>query len=119
MTPKPKSAPTDTDPKTGTAEGAESGKMLPATGTAGATADATGADTLAADAGGPVDPVAVMDPDGRFTIIVQGPVAGRWRAGRHFTAEPTSIPARDLTFDQMAALRADTLLMISVIEAPY
>lgn len=115
MTPKPKSAPTDTDPKTGTAEGAESGKMLPATGTAGETADAAGADTLAADAGGAVDPV---DPYG-FTLIVQGPVAGRWRIGRHFTAEPTSILARDLTFDQMAALRADPLLMIKAVEAGY
>ena len=112
MPPKPKDPIFDTEPKTGTADQAQT-DPAPTT-----PPPATGADTLAADAGGAGDPV---DPDVRFTItfIVQGPVAGRWRAGRHFTAEPTSIPARDLTFDQMAALRADPLLMIKVVEAPY
>ena len=116
MAPKPKATATET--KTGTAEDAASGTMLPATGTAGATADAAGANTLAADAGGMVEPAAKVGPD-NVTIIVQGPLAGRWRIGRHFTAEPTSIVASDLTFDQMDALKADPLLMISVVETPY
>ena len=116
MAPKPKATATET--KTGTAEDAASGTMLPATGTAGATAEAAGAYTLVADAGDLLDPSAMVGPDD-VTIIVQGPLAGRWRIGRHFTAEPTSIVASDLTFEQMAALKADPLLMISVVETPY
>ena len=104
--------------KTGAADAAQTGTVLPATGTAGATADAAGADTPAADAGDLVEPAAKVGP-ANVTIIVQGPLAGRWRIGRHFTAEPTSIVASDLTFDQMAALKADPLLMISVVETPY
>lgn len=60
-----------------------------------------------------------IDPDGRYTVVVQGPVAGRWRIGRKFTAEPTSIPASELTEAQVTALRYDAALMVSVIAAPY
>ncbi len=121
MPPKPKDPildPATTPPAMGTA-GAPAGAM----GTAGAPTGAMGADTLAVAAGGDLtltaNPAGTMDPDGRFTIIVQGPPAGRWRAGRHFTAEPTSIPAGDLTMQQLAALRDDPVLMVSAVEAPY
>lgn len=60
-----------------------------------------------------------VDPDGRYTVVVQGPVAGRWRIGRKFTAEPTSIPASELTEAQVTALLDDPALMVSVIAAPY
>ena len=108
----------DTEDKTGAADLAQTGTVLPATGTAGATADAAGDDTLAADAGDLVKFADKLGPD-TVTIIVQGPLAGRWRIGRHFTAEPTPIVASDLTLEQMAALKADPLLMISVVETPY
>ena len=92
----------------------------PTTGTAGATA---GADTHAANAGDLSEMPAIkdgtLDPEGRYTIIVQGPAAGRWRIGRKFTAEPTSIPARELTEAQVTALRDDPALMVSIIDAPY
>jgi hypothetical protein len=110
-----------TDDKTGAADAAQTGTVLPATGTAGATADAAGANTLAADVADAADLVepATMVGSEYVTVIVQGPPAGRWRIGRHFTAEPVSIVAIELTFEQMAALKADPLLMISVVETPY
>jgi hypothetical protein len=89
---------------------------LPVTGDAGATASAAGAVTLAAEQTARDN--SSIDPDGRYTVVVQGPAAGRWRIGRHFTAEPTSIPARDLTEAQVTALRDDPALMVSVIAAP-
>ncbi|MGV8949687.1 MAG: hypothetical protein ACOH2M_01190 [Cypionkella sp.] len=174
MAPKPKATEagakieTATEAKTGTATEAQSGTMSPALGIAGATADAAGASTLAADAGTPTletqtealtppiedaksgvgatdfnaivatvvaaqdkVPMSVeaatigftkpeqIDPDNRFTVVVQGPTAGRWRIGRHFTAEPISIPANELTEGQFNALRDDPALMVSVIDAPY
>jgi len=47
-----------------------------------------------------------------LTITVRGPAKGRWRAGRHFTPEPTVIPLTDLTEDQVAALDADPELTV-------
>ena len=89
------------------------GTTLPATGTAGAEADAAGAETLAADAD-----TERKGPAG-MTVVVQGPAAGRWRIGRHFTSEPVSIPAKELTEAQAMALQSDPLLMVSLVEAPY
>ena len=89
------------------------GTTLPATGTAGAAADAAGADTLAADAD-----LETKGPVG-LTVVVKGPVAGRWRIGRHFTSEPVSIPADELTEAQARALAGDPLLMVTFVEAPY
>jgi hypothetical protein len=110
--------PADEGAKTVTSE-----TTLPATGTAGATASAAGAVTLAADAGDASEMTTSdggqIDPEGRYTLVVQGPAAGRWRIGRKFTAEPTSIPASELTEAQVTALRDDPALMVSVIAAPY
>ena len=146
--PKASEAAANTEAKTGTASEAQSGTMSSSPGNAGTAALAVGADTftanedrlivtippgseptvaplnalraadgilnIAQDAGD-----ASIDPEGRYTIVVQGPVAGRWRIGRKFTAEPTSIPASELTEAQVTALRDDPSLMVSVIAAPY
>lgn len=53
------------------------------------------------------------------TVVVKGPEKGRWRAGRHFTMEPTSIPLSDLTEVQIEALCGDPLLTVAVVAAPY
>lgn len=47
------------------------------------------------------------------TITVVGPKKGRWRAGRHFTLEPTVIPMSDLTEAQFDAIDSDPLLVVS------
>lgn len=47
-------------------------------------------------------------------ITVQGPTAGRWRAGRKFSAEPVDIPLADLTDDELAALKGDPALMCTI-----
>lgn len=53
------------------------------------------------------------------TVVVKGPEKGRWRAGRHFTMEPTSIPLADLTDAELEKLCGDPLLTVAVIDAPY
>ena len=53
------------------------------------------------------------------TVLVKGPENGRWRAGRHFTMEPTSIPLIDLTEAELEQLCGDPLLTVAVVDAPY
>ena len=53
------------------------------------------------------------------TVVVKGPEKGRWRAGRHFTMEPTSIPLIDLTEAELEKLCGDPLLTVAVVDAPY
>jgi hypothetical protein len=84
--------------------------MSPAMGTAGATAEAAGADALAADAGETL-PIA--------TIVVKGPAKGRWRIGRHFTQEPVSILESALSPEQKEALVADPELSVILVDAPH
>ena len=55
------------------------------------------------------------EPSGREVVVV-GPKRGRWRAGRHFGAEPVRIPVEELTEDEKAALVADPVLIVSVAE---
>ncbi|WP_054006438.1 hypothetical protein [Cypionkella psychrotolerans] len=52
------------------------------------------------------------------TIVVKGPAKGRWRIGRHFTSEPTSIPARALNEAQWHALNGDPELLVTVVDPP-
>ncbi|MFC3179456.1 hypothetical protein [Cypionkella sinensis] len=51
-------------------------------------------------------------------MIVKGPAKGRWRIGRHFTTEPTSIQAHELTEAQWLALSGDPELLVSVVDPP-
>lgn len=46
-------------------------------------------------------------------VTVVGPKNGRWRIGRHFTSEPTRIPADELSKDDLIALRTDPRLIVS------
>lgn len=48
-------------------------------------------------------------------LIVTGPAKGRWRIGRCFGRDPVEIPAADLSEAQLAALRDDPELSISVV----
>lgn len=43
-------------------------------------------------------------------LIVHGPAHGRWRAGRHFTSEGTTIPLAELSDDEVEAIFADPVL---------
>ena len=65
------------------------------------------------------DKVISPPPEPDFTVVVTGPKAGRRRAGRAFGLEPVSINAMDLTEDEIAALQADPLLTVEIIDAPY
>lgn len=53
------------------------------------------------------------------SVVVKGPTAGRWRAGRHFGAEPVTIPLDELTEAQLLALQADPELFVQVTAPPY
>ena len=50
-------------------------------------------------------------------IIVTGPKRGRWRAGRHFTPEPSVIALADLTKEQLAMIEADPALTVETVPA--
>lgn len=56
-------------------------------------------------------------PDTTAVLVVTGPRRGRWRAGRHFTDQPTRIPLDDLTEIELDALRDDPALT-TTIEPP-
>lgn len=51
-------------------------------------------------------------------VVVIGPAKGRWRAGRHFTAEPTKIRINELSETDLVALQADPVLNVSIVAAP-
>lgn len=53
------------------------------------------------------------------TVVVTAVQEGRWRIGRQFGREPVSIPAEDLTEVEFAALTADPMLIVQVVEAPH
>lgn len=57
---------------------------------------------------------AEVQPAGGITVTITGPKQGRWRAGRHFSADPTVIGIDTLTEDELEALRGDPLLSIVV-----
>lgn len=74
----------------------------------------------------PVDPeVKPIDPEVKPavlagpTIIVIAAQPGRRRIGRAFGPEPVAIPMAELTEGDIAALRDDPLLAVSVVDAPY
>lgn len=57
---------------------------------------------------------AEVQPAGGITATITGPKQGRWRAGRHFSADPTVIEIDTLTEDELEALRGDPMLSIVV-----
>lgn len=52
------------------------------------------------------------------TVVVRGPAKGRWRIGRHFTPEPVTIPAAELSPEQVTALLDDPELTVLLIATP-
>ena len=74
-------------------------------------------DGVAAPAGGEVSTPPATRP--RVTFIVIGPARGRWRIGRHFTAEPTAIPHDQLTEDDLDRLLDDPELTVQSVDTPY
>ena len=50
-------------------------------------------------------------------VVVIGPKGGFWRAGRHFTPEPTRILASELSDEEAAMLRHEPKLAISLMKA--
>ena len=132
--PAPTGAPNDNAPITNqpiedaTAQTvAEGSPMPPALGNEGSAAEAGEGQSS------PVNPSPFGEPEDRTTlseairspnyarrsVLVTGPNAGRWRAGRHFTPEPVSIVIDDLTTQEMDALVTDPLLTVEVIDTPY
>ncbi|SNS86777.1 hypothetical protein SAMN05421763_103277 [[Luteovulum] sphaeroides subsp. megalophilum] len=72
-----------------------------------------------AEAGGEVSPPPADEPEPGPTLIVKGPARGRWRIGRHFTAEPVTIRLDELSDDEALRLAADPELTIVPVNAPY
>ena len=54
-----------------------------------------------------------VDGAGAGSIVVRRPAAGRWRGGKHFTAEPQTLDLSKLTRDELAAIESDPVLSIS------
>lgn len=52
-------------------------------------------------------------PEGKIRIKVRGPQAGRRRLGRQFAPEAVTL---DVTTDELAALRADAMLQVKLVE---
>ena len=50
-------------------------------------------------------------------LLVTGPKRGRWRAGRHFTPEPTLIDLDDLDEGEEDAILGDRTLTVQVLSA--
>ncbi len=86
-------------------------------GTTGAAETAAGPETPEAGEGGEAgnDDLNPESLSGAKVSIV-GPKRGRWRAGRHFTAEPTVIPVDDLTEDEIVAITLDDKLTVTPVE---
>lgn len=51
-----------------------------------------------------------------LAVVVIGPKQGRWRAGRHFSQEPTMIPVAELTDEHAKQIKDDPLLAVSFID---
>ena len=47
-----------------------------------------------------------------ITLVIKGPAAGRWRAGRHFGPEPVTLTQDDLSYADVKALIMDPALTI-------
>ena len=63
---------------------------------------------------GAVEAAAAPDPlDGALGVSIVGPKRGRWRAGRHFTPEPTVIALDELSLDEQAAIAMDPELKVT------
>lgn len=66
-------------------------------------------------------PAAVLTPVTQGTVthvVVTALQPVRWRAGRKFTAEPTVILLEDLGEGELAAVEADPLLSVKVVQVP-
>ncbi|GEM_PF-1748439 len=59
------------------------------------------------------DPEKEPEETGPHYIII-GPKRGRWRAGMHFTSAPTAIRVEDLHKDELAAIKQDPALTITL-----
>ena len=61
---------------------------------------------------------AVQQPKSGAYVDVTGPAKGRWRIGKHFTRETQRIELDDLTEADLAALKNDPELAVTVVPAP-
>ena len=89
------------------------------TGNAGAAANPAGAASTAPAAAAKKDAKAKKADAPEATVVVTGPEKGRWRAGRKFTREPSSIPLGELKEKDLALLQADPELHVQIIDAPH
>ncbi|MDF2232178.1 hypothetical protein P2H44_06390 [Albimonas sp. CAU 1670] len=78
--------------------------------------EADAAPAASGEDGGAPEPAIQDDEPSGLEVVVVGPKRGRWRAGRHFGAEPVRIPEEELSEDDKAALLADPVLIVSVAE---
>lgn len=51
-------------------------------------------------------------------VTSRSPRGSFWRAGREWSAEPTTVPVSELTKDQLAAVRAESMLVVENTELP-
>lgn len=96
-----------------------SGTAATDAGNAGAVAKTAGAVAAAPAAAVKKDAKTKKAEAPEATVVVTGPEKGRWRAGRKFTREPSSIPLGDLAEGDLEKLQADPELHVQVIDAPH
>ncbi|WP_149589827.1 hypothetical protein [Tabrizicola flagellatus] len=70
--------------------------------------------TAEAAAGSGAEPIR-KSSRGRVLRVI-GPARGRWRAGRHFTAEAVEIPIAELAEDDLQRIEGDPQLKVIFID---
>jgi hypothetical protein len=124
QTPKPETETPDAAAATAAPAGDQKDGTAVAAAVTGPTPPETGNEGMAtAGAGEPVPAsAAAFDPTAKgpegLRVTVNGPAKGRWRAGRHFTAEPVVINASELTGAQAKQLTEDPELVCVWDEVP-
>lgn len=119
MSSKPKSNATQ-EPETG-AKPIEQMASSPAVQTADAPASQAAAAMAeqAAEQNASSEPSEARKGPPGVTVVVTALQPSRWRIGRQFGREPTSIPAEELTEADALALQSDPLLTVSLVQTPY
>lgn len=92
------------------AEGAQTAASAPAAGSG----DVASVPDTGGTGGGDTAP-AQPEPGAEGAIIVTGPKKGRWRAGRHFTPEPSIILVSDLEPGQREMIEGDLKLTVEFV----
>lgn len=93
---------------------AEAEAAQAASGQASASGEGASAPDNGGEGGGKTAPTQ-PEPGAEGALIVIGPKKGRWRAGRHFTREPSIILVSDLAEGEREMIEGDPMLTVEFL----